>query len=561
MPHTAGDCRRAAVTRRGRLSCRWARLRLVIAGAHVSMPTDATSITLRDGVSDGGARAEIGLFGGERLGAPHHARAGAWTRQHILGLLALSVIIGGSLLLVVLAADRPSIVSATTRSDFFPGWMAGPLGGLWPGLTRSAAALKIVFTVVVLAMYGCYALLMRRIAGLGSRWVIGAILAVQLIFFLSPPLTLTDVFNYINYARMEVVHNLNPYATIPALEPHGDPAYALSNWHDLLSPYGPLFTIITFAVASLGIAAAFWVAKGAIALLSLALLGLVWKCARLLDRDPVEAVAFAGLNPIVLVWGFGGDHNDVFMVFFIMLACWLLLRAGAGRDSSQTPPGGGALAQVRSWLLPLAVSEVAAGTALAAAVFVKASGAIVVPIFLAALLRAPRRAVQTLIGLVVGGVLLATLSYLVFGAHVPSVITQGSLVTGLSVPNLLGMALGLGGETGLLREAVALVLVGVVIACCVLAYRRREIVTPAGWATIGLLLTLAWVLPWYILWALPLVALSSSSRLRMAMALLSVYLIVVWVPSASDLTGAIGLHPEKTSLGKQHQRVVRELMN
>ncbi len=561
MPHTAGDRRRAAVTRRGRLSCRWARLRLVIAGAHASMPTDATSITLRDGVSDGGARAEIGLFGGERLGAPKRARAGAWTRQHILGLLALSVIIGGSLLLVIIAADRPSIVSATTRSDFFPGWMAGPLGGLWPGLTRSAAALKIVFTIVVLAMYGCYALLMRRIAGLGSRWVIGAILAVQLIFFLSPPLTLTDVFNYINYARMEVVHNLNPYATIPALEPHGDPAYALSNWHDLLSPYGPLFTIITFAVASLGIAAAFWVAKGAIVLLSLALLGLVWKCARLLDRDPVEAVAFAGLNPIVLVWGFGGDHNDVFMVFFIMLAGWLLLRAGAGRDSSQTPPGGGALAQVRSWLLPLAVSEVAAGTALAAAVFVKASGAIVVPIFLAALLRAPRRAVQTLIGLVVGGVLLATLSYLVFGAHVPSVITQGSIVTGLSVPNLLGMALGLGGETGLLREAIALVLVGVVIACCVLAYRRREIVTPAGWATIGLLLTLAWVLPWYILWALPLVALSSSSRLRMAMALLSVYLIVVWVPSASDLTGAIGLHPEKTSLGKQHQRIVRELMN
>ncbi len=249
------------------------------------------------------------------------------------------------------------------------------------------------------------------------------------------------------------------------------------------------------------------------------------------------------------------------MVFFIMLACWLLLRSDTGHSSSQRPPGSGALTQVRSWLAPLAVSEVAAGVALAAAVFVKASGAIVVPVFIAALLATPRRAVQALIGLVVGGVLMAALSYLVFGAHVPAVLTQGSIVVGLSVPNLLGMALGLGGETALLREAVALVLVAVVIACCVLAYRRREIVTPAGWATIGLLLTLAWVLPWYILWALPLVALSTSSRLRMTMALLSVYLIVVWVPTASDLTSAIGLHPEKTSLGKQHQRVVRELMN
>ena len=48
------------------------------------------------------------------------------------------------------------------------------------------------------------------------------------IFFLAPPLALTDVFNYINYGRMEVVHHLNPYTTIPILEPHSDPSYYLS---------------------------------------------------------------------------------------------------------------------------------------------------------------------------------------------------------------------------------------------------------------------------------------------------------------------------------------------
>ncbi len=45
------------------------------------------------------------------------------------------------------------------------------------------------------------------------------------IFFLAPPLALTDVFNYVNYGRMEVVHHLNPYTTIPILEPHNDPSY------------------------------------------------------------------------------------------------------------------------------------------------------------------------------------------------------------------------------------------------------------------------------------------------------------------------------------------------
>lgn len=262
----------------------------------------------------------------------------------------------------------------------------------------------------------------------------------------------------------------------------------------------------------------------------------------------MEAVAFAGLNPIVLLWGLGGDHNDFFMVFFVMLACWLLLR---GRD----------LVGSRSAHLPLAGNEILAGAALAAAVFVKASAAIVLPVFIAALLPTPRRAVQTCLGVLLGGALLALASYLAFGTHIPSLGTQGSIVTSLSLPNLLGLALGQGGETEPLREALALALVIAVIACCIGAWRRRDFITFSGWASIALLVTLAWVLPWYILWALPLVALSSSRRLRVALAAISVYLILAWVPSASMLTGALGLRPEKTSVGQQHQRVIRELMN
>lgn len=518
---------------------------MAIRARRLSTSTRCSSITLRDGVAGAGAANGIGTLTGS-LEAPSRASLRPWLREHALGLLALAVIAGCSLLLVIIAADRPSIVSSSTRADFFPGWMAGPLGGLWPSLTRSETALKIVFTAIIAAMYACYALGMRRISALGARWVIGAILAVQLIFFLSPPLTLTDVFNYINYARMDVVHNLNPYATIPALEPHSDPTFALSNWHDLLSPYGPLFTILAFSVALLPVAVSFWVAKGAIALLTLAMLALVWRCARLLDRDPVQAVVFVGLNPIVLIWGLGGDHNDIFMVFFVVLACWLLLRS---KDRQH------------SWLMPRSINEFAAGASLAAAVFVKASGAIVVPVFLAALLKTPRRAVQTLLGLLIGCLLLAGLSYAVFGPHVPSDVTQGSLVTGLSPPNLLGLALGLGGESEALRKVLELVLIATVIACCLLAWRRRDFITPSGWATLALLVTLAWVLPWYILWALPLVALSDSRRLRVTMIAFSIYLALAWLPTIGAITKGIGLRPETTSLAHQHQRVIRELIN
>ena len=180
-------------------------------------------------------------------------------------------------------------------------------------------------------MYAAYLLALAYAPRLRARWAIAAIVAVHAIFLLAPPLALTDVFNYINYGRMEVVHHLNPYTTIPILEPHNDPSYALSNWHQLLSPYGPLFTLLTFVVVPLGVAASFWALKGILALASLATMVLVWKCARLLGRDPVAAIVLVGLNPIVLVWGLGGDHNDFLMVFFIVLGFYLLLLGAPAR--------------------------------------------------------------------------------------------------------------------------------------------------------------------------------------------------------------------------------------
>ena len=51
-----------------------------------------------------------------------------------------------------------------------------------------------------------------------------------------------------------------------------------------------------------------------------------------------------------------------------------------------------------------------------------------------------------------------------------------------------------------------------VLACCWLAWRRQRRDHGGGWASVALLLTLSWVLPWYVLWVLPLAALSSSRR-------------------------------------------------
>jgi hypothetical protein len=100
-----------------------------------------------------------------------------------------------------------------------------------------------------------------------------------------------------------------------------------------------------------------------------------------------------------------------------------------------------------------------------------------------------------------------------------------------------------------------------VVLCCVQAWRRRGPITASGWASVALLVTLSWVLPWYVLWVLPMAALSSSRRLRVAALVLGAYLIIAWAPASGLLWDAIGFHPEKTSLGRLHQRYVKELLN
>jgi len=524
------------------------------------MSGDASTLLLP---AAGAAERRAGLAG--RLSRGRAGSLAGLDTGVLAGALALASIVAFSLFVVLMAANRPSVLTPTTHIGYFPRWMAGPLGGLLQGFTNDGTTLRYLFTGAVVAMYVGYLVVLKHARRLPVRWVLAAILAAHAIFLLAPPLALTDLFNYINYGRMEVVHNLNPYTTIPILEPHNDPSFVLSNWHELLSPYGPLFTLLTFAVVPLGVAASFWVLKVILMLASLATILLVWKCARLLGREPLPAIAFVGLNPLVLIWGLGGDHNDFLMVVFIMLGFYLLLRARA-RGFAQT-------------LLPLSALEMGAGAAFVTAVAMKASAAVLLPILLAGLLRAPRALVQAVLGMIVAGVIVAAASLLAFGLHIPDLSTQGSVVSAESIPNLIGLAAGAGGESSGLREALSVVLIGLVLACCWLAWGGRSgrgssasgataasggvarAITGSGWANVALLVTLSWVLPWYVVWVLPLAALSSSRRLRTAALVIGVYLIVAWAPASGLLWNAIHFHPEKTSLGRLHQRTVKELLD
>ena len=479
---------------------------------------------------------------------------------------ALTVMLLVSLLLVSLAAARPGILLSpqVAKPGNYPQWIAGPTGVLTSWFTASAHTERVLFTAAIATMLVAYLVVAYSAARLRPAWVLGAIVMLHVIFLLSPPLNLTDVFNYLNYGRMEVVYHLNPYTTIPVLEPHSDPTFLLSNWHGLLSPYGPLFTVFTIALVPLGVAGSFWAMKVALMLASLGVVFLVYRCAGLLGRNPLTAAVIVGVNPIVLVWGMGGDHNDFLMMFFLVLGFWLLLRAHALRVGKRARPAPqhetgvlAALRRVWAWLdgmpRPLVAGEpapwmeVGAGIALVAAVAIKASSAVLIPIVLAGTARRMRLA----LGLLIGFAGAAAMTIDAFGVNLPNIGQQARFVIPAGIPNLTGLALGFGGETAQMRYVLSLLLFAVVIGWSIWTWRTRRWLTACGWTSLVLVATLSWTLPWYIVWLLPFAALARSRGLRIAAVVLGVYIYLAWMPYSTEILGFLHVNPANTTLGQQ----------
>ena len=57
----------------------------------------------------------------------------------------------------------------------------------------------------------------------------------------------------------------------------------------------------------------------------------------------------------------------------------------------------------------------------------------------------------------------------------------------------------------------------------------------AGWATLALLSSTAWLLPWYATWPLPLAAVSGNRRLRAATLVFCAYAVLIHLPLADPL--------------------------
>ena len=391
-----------------------------------------------------------------------------------------------ALLISLSAAHTQLLLPQSLRQSL--GGLAGAFGhvGLDIGLPGLIAAMVLMFL--------SYTVALRAARFLTRRAVLVSIAAINALVLVAPPLLSTDLFSYIAYGRLGGTYGINPYLYGPNVISF-DPLYHLVGvqWTHTPTAYGPLFTALSYPLAGLNIATNVFAYKGIAALSLLAVVVLVWHAAQLRGIDPVKAVALVGLNPVIVIYGVGGGHNDLLMLALLVAGIYVLLRQREGT--------GGAM--------------------IIAATAVKLTAGMLLPFALAA--SAGRRVVTSgrariLAGAAAAAAVFGVLGLVMFGSGTLHLVTTLSTIQGdggiHSIPGFILNAIGLkrfdAPVGAVLRGAY---LISVVWLMWRVWIGELDWITAAGWATVGLLVSAGLLMPWYIAWLIPLAALSSDRRL------------------------------------------------
>jgi alpha-1,6-mannosyltransferase len=392
----------------------------------------------------------------------------------LVTVLALLIVAATAEIVVDGALDHSALIP---KSPEIAGWLKG-IG------ERLGYRVFLIAIITFTAAYaGIIALVARAGASaISKRAAIILVAALHAIVFAGPILLSTDVFSYIAYARMGVEHGINPYLHGPTSIAH-DPVYFYvgQDWKHVATAYGPLYTLLSYPLAPL------WGMKLEALLASAGTLALTWHCARRRGLDPVKALLLVGANPLYIIYGLGGAHNDLIMMLLMMAAVSFTL---AGRDAS-------------------------AAAAVVAGALVKATVAVLLPFMILS-----KRSLKPLLGALAALAMGALAGYAVFGIHGIDVVAalnrDAAFVSTDSFATEIAHLFGKPGVFPVDHTLLKAALVLIALHLLWRTWRGYDWVAASGWTLLAISVTSTWLLAWYILWPLPLAVVCRDRRLLAA---------------------------------------------
>lgn len=183
--------------------------------------------------------------------------------------------------------------------------------------------LLLIFSII-------YFLIIKRenIIFLNLKQMIIFIALISFIFLLILPYLSSDIYYYIGDSWLSSRYGENPYYTsVSDLQEKGINDEILNNtgyWKGTTSVYGPLWNIIASILVSFSfgnITLALFVFKVASYLIHILNTYLIYKITK--SR---KYMLLYGINPLILIEFLSNVHNDIYLVLFVLLALYFLIR-------------------------------------------------------------------------------------------------------------------------------------------------------------------------------------------------------------------------------------------
>lgn len=160
------------------------------------------------------------------------------------------------------------------------------------------------------------------------KQVLGFVILISFIFMMILPYLSSDIYYYIGDSWLAAKYKENPYYTsVGDLQNQGINDEILNNtgyWKDTTSVYGPLWNSIAKLLVSLSfgnVTIALFVFKLTSYLIHILNSYLVYKITK-----SKKYMLIYGLNPLILMEFLSNVHNDIYLVLFILLAFYFLIR-------------------------------------------------------------------------------------------------------------------------------------------------------------------------------------------------------------------------------------------
>ncbi|MCB8923428.1 MAG: polyprenol phosphomannose-dependent alpha 1,6 mannosyltransferase MptB [Ardenticatenaceae bacterium] len=184
------------------------------------------------------------------------------------------------------------------------------------------------YALLLLALFGLYALAARRAANLSLTQLLLITLLFSLPLLFTYPINATDIYRYFLRGRVSSVYGESPYAA-PPNQFSDDPYLPFGGeWADQTSPYGPLWEMTAAgitAVAPDNLYLSLLLFKGLGLLLHLAATVLIWKVTGYRQVTSESAILWAW-NPALLLTFVVDAHNDILMLCLLLLGYWVMQR-------------------------------------------------------------------------------------------------------------------------------------------------------------------------------------------------------------------------------------------